>query len=241
MNYRLILPLASLLVLASCGNGSQQTEQQQTERQAKARQRNVVKRLLPIPQEFSYLTNLGSVDITYTQGSAYSIEVEGDSTLLEHLQANFDSNLLTVSISTDSNQDINLYGNTNDVQMRITAPDLKVVSICGNGGFASAGTWQTDELQVGVLGTGEMKLDKVECRTFSLHSTERGGITISHLRADEAVIYSRSSADIDISVEVRDLTVLNDGTQHLRLRGKAEQVNIAKPDDPNLTMELQRE
>lgn len=237
MNYRLILSVASLLMLAACNNTTQQP-QEQAEQEPSAQQRNIIKKLLPIPQEFSYLTNLGSVDIIYTQGSAYSIEVEGDSALLEHLQTNFDSNLLTVALATDSNQDINLYGHTNDVRMYISCPELKVVSICGNGGFESTSTWQADELQVGVLGTGELMLGEIDCNTFNLQSTDRGNISISHLHASDAVIYSRSSADINLCVDVKDLTILNDGTQKIWLTGKATNLQVAKPDDPNFRNEL---
>lgn len=236
-----IMAVASLLTLAGCNNtptdNSQQAIGSATEQTANHKP-NIVKKHINIPAPFSYITNLGSIDIIYTQGD-YSIDVEGDSTMLQYINITFDSNLLTAGILTDNNTDLNRYGNTSNVRMYVSCPDLKCVSICGNGNFESRATWTTEDLQLGVLGTGAMNLEAIVCTKFRLQSTDIGNITIHDLTADDATLYSRSSAHIEAHVNVNTLTVLNDGKQTIKLTGKANSTSISNPKDENLINELQ--
>lgn len=240
MKYGNIITFAALLMLGACRHATPgnevKTETQNTQK-TEERKQNVIRKRISIPFDFSYITNLGSVDIIYTQGS-YNIEVEGDSATLNYLNAEFDSNVLTVNLQTDNNTDINLYGNANNIKMYVSAPELKCVSICGNGNFESQATWRGENIQLGVLSTGNMKIGKVECTTFDLQSTDIGNIDITDLQAEDATLYSRSSATINANVNVKNLVVINDGTQKMKLTGKAQSVRIKNPDDVNLVNEL---
>lgn len=240
MRYRTIATLTALLLFVSCQNTTnkelQQTKGNENEQSDKS-QKNIIRKRIIIPSEFDYLTNLGCVDIIYTQGN-YSIEVEGDSAMVSYLEANFDSNLLTVSIKSDGNFDLNPYGNTSNVKMYISSPDLKCVSVCSNGCFESQATWRSEDIQLGMIGTGSMKLANVECTTFSLQSTDRGSFTVANLKADDAAIFSTSTARIEADVNVNNLTILNEGKQTMKLTGTASKVLIKNPKDPNLTMEV---
>ncbi|MBO4673975.1 MAG: DUF2807 domain-containing protein [Bacteroidaceae bacterium] len=242
MKYKLIMAASLVVLMGACRNASPSSDGQD-EQQPKAKaekKKNIIRRNINIPQDFTYLTNLGSIDVIYTQGN-YNVEVEGDSTTLNYVKADFDSNLLTVSIQNDGNQDYNFYGNTSNVKMYVSCPDLQCVSVCGNGGFTSQATWRTENLQLGVLGKGSMNIGKVECTTFSLQSTDVGDINITDLHAEDAAIYSRSSAHINLNVNVDVLTILNDGSQTMKLTGKANKTLIKNPNDKNLVNELKSE
>ena len=235
--------LSALLLLEACHNAPSPQDQPVSNSAEQpvqsAKKRNIVKRSISIPQDFSYITNLGSIDIIYTQGN-FKVEVEGDSSTLNFLHTDFDSNLLTVSIGNDGNTDYNFYGNTSNVKMYVSCPDLKCVSICGNGSFESQATWHTEDLQLGVLGTGSLKTGKVECTTFSIQSSDTGPINIGELQAEDATVFSRSSARIDLNVNVNNLTVLNEGSQTLTLTGSAHKVYIKNTKDPKLTNKIAR-
>jgi len=240
MKYGLIITLATLILMGSCRRTTtnNETDTKQQPEKKEARKQNIIKKRLAIPFNFNYITNLGSVDIIYTQGD-YSMEVEGDSTTLNYLITDYDSNVLTVNLELDNNIDINLYGNTNNVKMYVSAPELKCVSICGNGSFESQDTWHAEDLQLGVLSSGSMKIGKVECTTFNLQSTDIGDITLTDLQAEDARIYSCSSANINANINVKNLIVINEGTQKMKLTGKAQLVRFKNPKDPNLINELQ--
>lgn len=240
MKYGLIFTLSTVLLLGACRHASPQQEGKDASQpnEKVQKKKNIIRKSINIPQDFNYLTNLGSIDVIFTQGN-YSVEVEGDSATLNYLNTDFDSNLLTVSIQNEGNQDYNFYGNTSNVLMYVSCPDLQCVSVCGNGGFTSQATWRTENLQLGALGTGSMNIGKVECTTFSLQSTHVGEVNVTDLHAEDAAIYSRSSAHINIHMDVNNLTILNDGNQAMKLTGKASKTLIKNPNDPNLVNELQ--
>lgn len=241
MKHKIIGILATLCVLASCNRTSPKQEAENNgdseHKSVRIRKENIVRRQLGTLKEFTHLTNLGSVNIIYTQGD-YSMEVEGDSMMLQYLTTSFDSNLLTISMRSDGNRDINLYGNTSNVTMHLSCPDLQCVSICGNGGFESKGMWKGDGIEVGALNTGTMRLDSVECSTFSLQSTDVSLISIASLKANEATIMTRTNATVEINADAEDLTVINDGKPKMTLTGKAANLLIKNPNDENLVNKI---
>ncbi|MBR2631195.1 MAG: DUF2807 domain-containing protein [Bacteroidaceae bacterium] len=240
MKNQYLLPLLTLFILTACHNApekNQHQKAQQEEKQQDKKKVNIIRKPLSIPYEFSYITNLGSVDIFYSQGD-YNIDVEGDSSMLQHLDADFDSGLLSVSIKTDRNNGVNLFGSTSNVRMYVSSPVLHCISVCGSSSFENTSTWKGENLRIGALGTGALKLGRVECETAIIESNNIGGITIDDLQAHEATIYSRSSANINVNLNVDELTVLNEGKQSITLTGSAKKTLIKNPDDEKLTNNL---
>lgn len=237
MKHPFLLPILSLAMLTACNSTPTDKKEPEVQVKKEKRKANIIKKPLNIPYEFSYITNMGSVDIIYTQGD-YHIDIEGDSAMLQHVDANFDSSLLTVSIRTDKNNEVNLFGTTSNVRMYVSCPELHCVSVCGNGDFESAETWKGNDIRLGMLGTGALKLGKIECKTLTLESSNIGNVTIGDLQAQEATIYSRSSANIDVNLNVEELTVLNEGKQTITLNGTAKKTLIKNPKDERLTNNL---
>lgn len=240
MKQGIIIAFTALLLLGACrraGDGNEENAGKKNTAKTETRKLNIIKKHISIPFDFSFITNLGSVDIIYTQGN-YSIEVEGDSAMLTYLVTEFDSNVLTVKVQTDNNKDLNRFGGVSNIKMYVSAPHLQCVSVCGNGGFESQATWRAEDIQIGVLSTGSLKLGRVECTTFNLQSTDIGNITITDLHADDVTLYSRSSADITANMDVNHLVVINEGKQKMKLTGKAQQAIFKNPNDINLVNEL---
>lgn len=241
MERKIIGIWAILSILTACNNPVQKPNEQSgydDTSQEKVKNEKIVRRQLGTLKDFTHLTNLGSVNIIYTQGD-YNMEVEGDSVLLQYLTTSFDSNLLTVSMRTDGNRDINLYGNASNVTMYLSCPNLKCVSICGNGGFESIGKWSGDDIEVGILSTGTMRLDSIECNTFSMQSTSVSNISITNLKVNEATIMTRANATIEMDVDAEELTVLNDGKPTMTLTGRAVNLLIKNPQDENFVNRIE--
>jgi hypothetical protein len=231
------------VLLGSCRPATPEknpTSKESAPAEAKQPKRNIVRQHIAIPSTFTHITNLGSIDIIYTQGD-FNIDVEGDSAMLGYLNTTFESNLLTTNIYTDNNPDINLYGSKSNIKMYVSCPDLQCVSICGNGGFTSKGTWETENAQIGVFGSGTLKLGDVQCTTFKLESGDKGPIRIQHLKAEDASIYSHSPANIDADLDVNRLSIFNVGTGRLHFTGRVRLSQIQHPDDPHLKLDLRNE
>lgn len=238
MNTRTLITIASISLLAACGKNSNKNSETQDsaivqEQKTEVRKTNIIRKAIIIPHDFSYITNIGSIDIIYSQGD-YSIEVEGDSALLEYVNTNFDSNLLTVSIKSDANTDYNYYGNQNNIKMFISAPELHCISICSTGGFDCDDTLNGDDVQIGVLGTGNIHMKDLKCKSLLIESTGDGDVSIDHLTADVATLNSRSSSTFTIDCDVKDFAIINEGKQTINLSGTIEKKTISNKKDKKL-------
>lgn len=188
---------------------------------------------------FTYITNLSSVNVSLRQGD-YSISARGDSATLSLLKLHFDSNLLTINIASDNNSDYNYFGTTTNVWLTISAPKIECFSSCANGCFSTAGKIVAENLEVGVLGTGKVLLDTLECNELKIHSSEMGPIRFDCVRANTMTILSKADADIRGDVEVEKLNIINEGSQHIFITGKANDVYVQNKDDHNLLLNLDK-
>lgn len=233
-----VLSLASLLMLASCQGTSTDkgaASQDDAADTKSKKQKNIIEKDIFVGRQFSYITNLGSVNIVYTPGD-YRITAKADSSTLQYLDLQFDSNLLTVNLAHDNNTDFNLYGSTTDVTLYVSCPKLECVSTCGNGTFENRGVWQTDTLQLGVMGTGGIQLDTLLCSNLSITSTSTGNISIKHLKGDDASILSRSAATITADVDLKRMSISNAGSQTISISGHANELYIKDPKDKRLDL-----
>ncbi len=235
---RFIFPLMVLYAACfSCTNSNNAPAPQQEKQETKTEKRNIIKKPLSIPSEFSYITNVGSVNVIFTPGD-YNITVEGDSALLPYVSTNFDSNILTVSLQGDANKDINLYGANNLVTMHISAPSLECASVCGTGNFVFDGKWESESIQIGSLDNGSITLGEVECKHFKFEATSKANVSIKHLKADDAMFNFRFATTFTADVDIERLTVYNDGSPKLTLTGNATNLYISKPKDANLSCSI---
>lgn len=243
INIKSFALISTMLLLFSC-NGSQPANSPESQANAAenasseqtenaAAKQNIIRRHINIPRDFNYITNLGSIDIIWSQGD-YSMEAEGDSALLQYIVTDFDSNLLTINLENDTHMDSNIYGIKSNLKVYISSPDLKCISICGNGSFETTGTWKSDDIKTGVMSKGSLKLGRIECTTFTLQSTDIGSITLSDITADDITLYSNSSANISVNATAENMAILNDGTQHITISGNIKKLRVKNENDPNL-------
>lgn len=238
MTHKLVAIGAMLVALTACSNPSPKQAEASKTTDSAAQDKNIVRRPLGMVNDFTHLLSIGSVNIVYTQGD-YSVEVEGDSAMLQYLNASFDSNLLTVSMQNDNNTDINLFGSVSNVTMYLSCPDLKCASVCGNGGFESKGKWSGDSIEVGVFGTGTLRLDTVECNRFKMEVNSVTQIDIANLTAKESIVWTRASATLNMDVDVEELSLINDYKPKVTLTGKAVNLMIKNPNDETLLNKMQ--
>lgn len=237
----LFFAFATIALMTSCNGGTsnpQQNTATETAENAPAKERKIIRKKLLTTSSFTNIINVGSIDIIYTMGEN-RLEAEGDSVLINHIEANFDSNLLTVGLTGDSNTDINRYGKTNNVKLYVSCPSLQCVSICGNGGFKQEGKWTSaEEIQVGVLGTGSITLGDIEAPSFRLEATDIGPVTINHLKADKAIFNCRAVTSITADLDVHDLIVFNACSPKIEFTGHADKAEFEAPRDNNLINNL---
>lgn len=230
MNIKNAYPIF-LFLLVSCGNVSKKQSEPvvNDSKQAIEAERPIVSKELSVPSSFDHIINLGSIDIVYTQGEK-SIRIEGDSVFAEKVKTEFDSNLLTLSIENESNQQTNAYGTKKGLVAYISTPSLTCVSICSSGDFTYEGEWTNDtNVQIGMYGDGNIILGSVTTPSFILESNYGGSCTIGHLKSSQAVVNSRGEASITADLDVNNLSLYNQSAKLIKLTGTVMEKSILKP------------
>jgi len=210
MKKQIIIPLSLLAILCSCGNNNQKADTQSKESKAPKAAKITQKQLI-ITNDFNQITSAGSVNIVYTQGD-FNFYVEGDSSLLQHVETDVDSKVLTISIKTDRNSDLNIYEGSTSVTAYISAPELKCVALCSTGNFESRGTWKENSIQIGVIGSGSFTLDSISCSDFEFQSTGSGNATCKHISATEkTLITCMGQSNVTADVTTNELIATTQG------------------------------
>ena len=212
-----ILPLICLaLILASCsGNGTQKNSKdsndtiQASGKPATIRQ-NIIRRDLPIHQDFFQITNIASFDIDITEGPTH-VSVEGDSATLHLIRYDVDGGGLTLSMPYEENTQINRYNLTSDIHVYVSCPQLRILANCGTGNIRSKGTIHTSDFHVGGIGQGSIVLDTILCEgRFKLESNSNTIMHVGSVRAGEAQLstYGTAPATVD-ALETTGLTIID--------------------------------
>lgn len=176
---------------------------------------------VPLSAEFQNIISLGSVNIVYTQGDAYSIELEGDSALLRHVNADIECNVLTLAIQGEGDKDVNLYETNYGVTARITTPGLQVVSLCESGSFTCEGRWAVPNVHIGCMSTGSFDVADLQCETFRYESTGSDRSAFRQLQAQTVALFAYRDCQSAFRVDCDRLEVDASGESRLDLTGRA--------------------
>lgn len=234
-NITATLAIAAIIASCSVNRSKQNTEANEGEKQQIETTKHVLKREIPVITSFTHLTNIGGIDIEYEQGD-YKIVAEGDSSLIQHVTTTFDSNLLTVTMPYDSNEDINVYYASGcKVKLYITAPDLQCVSLCGNGSFHQHGVWKQDDISLGHLSSSTFSVDTIECTSFKMENSGSGTLSFNHIAGRNVIFFTRGSkGSLTADVDADTLSISNIGQETLTYSGRYGKKYIDKPTSDKL-------
>lgn len=230
--YTLLYILAALTTIGcnqqkSTNDSSSKDSTSQTTKSVskKAKKQNKITKYIPIATDFTHLICVSGANITYTQGD-YNIEAIGDSAVLQYLCADFDSNILTLSIGSERNQDINIYEGKLDVTINISAPNLQCVTLCSSGDFTSHGLWKANKIEFGIIGKGSFHCDSIESTTFDLQSTGDGNANFTNINSKSIHIANMSGSNINADVNTELLMCENKGYSTITFTGKASRKEL---------------
>jgi len=183
---------------------------------------------VPLAAEFSNIISIGTVNIDYTQGDTYAIDLEGDSALLSHVGVDIESGVLTLKINADSNKDINIYESNYGLKAYITTPGLRCVSLCESGNFTCTGRWAVPDIHIGCMSTGRFDVNEIECETFKYESSDLDRSVFHNIKARTASIFGYRRCHGTFNVDVDRLEVICDGLSNMTLTGQARTKAIEK-------------
>lgn len=182
---------------------------------------NKIHRNIPIGTDFTHLICVSGADVVFTQGD-YKLEAYGDSAILTYLETDFDSNILTISLASERNQDLNIYEGKVDVTINLSAPDLRCVSLCSSGDFISKGLWKGEKIEFGMIGKGQFKCDSIDCSTFDFQSSGNGSADFTHIKAQTIHFANMSNCNVTADINTQILQCENKGNNTMTFTGHAK-------------------
>lgn len=182
---------------------------------------------VPIAYPFTNICSLCGVNIEYTQGDECQIELEGDSAILRYVTTDIESGQLTLGFQTDGNKNINIYESNYNITAHITAPELRLVSLCESGNFTCRGKWTGSNIHIGCLSTGSFYVDSIECESFKFESSYFDHSVFGNIKSDVATVICLRKSSPTFTFDSGDLFVVAEGESHPTIKGRAIKKEIS--------------
>ena len=211
-----LISLYSLIAL-SCGQSGQKEETSSHEADNNKTEVNLIRKPIAFNGTFYSITNLGSINIIYTQGP-HSIEFEGDSMMMQYVETKFDSGILTVNLRGENKHDLDWYSRIGDVKLHVSSPSLMYLAICGSGNFQSDGTINAENIHIGTLGSGNIKLDTLNCKNMRYEQNGPGSTVFNKLISDNTTILLNSTGLFNLNTETKSL--------YTSILGKSDSIEV---------------
>ena len=235
--------LTCTLLLVSCQQTTDKTGKQtngevKTEDTKKASK--TIRQHVKYSGTFYQITNIGSPDIVFTQGP-YNIEAEGSEELVNKLSVGVDQNVLTVNMKNEEKIDLTQYKTMNDrLTLYISCPTIKTIAMCGTGGFHAVGTIESDNLQLGILGTGSIEADTINAGDLSFDITGDGDAQLGQATVENNALFTLSGqGHIACSINAgQDVTIDCNSKCQIDFDGKAKQLNLNITDQANCNVDF---
>jgi hypothetical protein len=172
--------VTGIMALASCVHSSVKNEEQVRKQQQVT--------------AFEQVDVVGSPSVYYTQSNATSLRIEGPKSKVERIEVTNDDGILRIKYK---GGDINLFGSSSKgkVKVYITSPDLIGVTVHGSGDFICKDSLDTDNLNVGLHGSGDIKFRTIVCDHIKAEVVGSGDVELGNVQTQTAHIQVTGSGD----------------------------------------------
>lgn len=183
-------------------------------------------------EPFTSIENAGSGQVRFTVGAVRAVTVETDANILPHIRTEVRGG--TLVLSTEPGVSIN----PTRLVFRVTAPELRAVTIAGSGDVRLESTFRAARFSVSIEGSGDVEGD-VEADEVSVEIRGSGDVALSgtataarfevygsgdvdaaRLPVADALVVVRGSGTVTLEAS-RSLDVDIAGSGDVRLRGNA--------------------
>lgn len=152
-------------------------------------------------KDFTELEIAGSFNVYFTQGNTTSVKVKGYEKYLKNVKITSDGKTLSIGIHKSWK---NLSYFYDDIEVYVTSPNIRGISIAGSGEFKSSTKIDTDRMYISVAGSGEVDIQDIICDNLKGEIAGSGEIDIKRITTQNAELSIAGSGDIDIENAVID-------------------------------------
>ena len=170
-----------------------------------------------VVNDFTEIQIAGGFNVYFTQANNTSVKIRGHEKALKNV--NIVSNGKTLTIGTKKSwKFLSFYDS--DIDVYVTSPNLRSVSIAGSGEFKSSTKIDTDRMYISVAGNGEVDIQDIICDNLKGEIAGSGEIDIKRITTQNAELSIAGSGDIDIENAVIDNVACEiAGSGNIELKG----------------------
>ena len=205
---------------------------------------SVIDKNVPV-EYFNKIVLKGSDKIIFTQGDKPSVRIHGIKEMVDAVVVNQDGKTLTVSRNSSfNNGDVfvglwnALKNETIEVVIYVTSPDLIDVQLTGSGDFKGKGRIDSDKLDLGLRGSGDIDFDDIVCDAINVTLVGSGDVEIDRVESITSNVQLQGSGDVKIkqnNVRVTSLNLYGSGDIEV-VCSKCDKVNASLQGSGDITV-----
>lgn len=172
-------------------------------------------------EDFTHINLKGNADIKFTQGDELEVKAYGNEKAIELNDITVKDGTLIVAQKTGSK------GTVPTIKIMVTAPNLESIDVSGTGDVEIKDENELEgDLQILISGTGDVDLERVECRQLTVHISGKGDITAEKIKCEKADISISGDGDMKADVKANDIQVEIGGTGDADLDVKCQDLTV---------------
>lgn len=226
---KVLLAVVAIGMLTSCACSGLKVRYSKTEPQA-MHERDL--------KDFERIELQGSLDVKYTQNDSFSVRVEAPVKVLHDVETYVTGNKLVVRMKGEGKL-LNLgVSDADGVTVFVTSPDFLGIELKGSGDFEANGLVDTDNLDITLSGSGDIKFDDIICDRVNVSLVGSGDVDVKHVKTQWAGAQVVGSGDIKMRLEdsgTVDANVIGSGDITLSGNVKDYKYNVRGSGDMNIS------
>lgn len=221
------------------GSQTETTDSSTTPSADRAAGQNLACENRPCQEDFYQVTLVGSPNVVFTQGPR-RIVVEAPAAALPSVVTDIDSKSLTINMTGENHYELQAFGSaSNPVTVYVSSPEILYVAVCGSGDFRATGKVVSGDMQVGLLGSGQLSADSIDCHSLMVQHTGSGKANLTYAHCMEADVALFGSGSLSGTLNVSSgLTIRNEGSGTTDMCCQADWVSVSSTGSGNTTLDI---
>jgi hypothetical protein len=145
--------------------------------------------------------------LTLTQDSAGPLHIEAEDNLIDNIETKVENGVLKIY-----NKGNACFTITKPIRIKVSAEEIKKLSVLGSGKITSTNTIQSDDLDLSVMGSGEIDLDS-QAKNIKVNIPGSGGIRLggNTTTMDVSILGSGYLKAFDLPAQNAKVTITGSG------------------------------
>lgn len=159
-----------------------------------------------------------SGDLILTQGSGYSVKLEGDKKDIEKIITKLEGNTLIIKLNSN-------WKNIGDVKVYVTLPELNKISLAGSGNVIAKKAFKVNSLDIDIAGSGDIIFENLTAGKTEVSVAGSGDIKLVGSSGDKLEVSIAGSGDVDAANYIAnkvEVDISGSGTAKVHAKDKLE-------------------